>query len=479
LYREAVTRPSPTVHAVRDDALGEDDACALRARLAAREVSPHELVQASVARAREVNDALNAVAAWVERGSVPSDVGRDGAFSGIPTVLKDNEDLAGYPTTQGSRAVRDTVAAQHTPAVAHMLQLGLVPLAKTTLPEFGLTAVTESSRFGATRNPYHPGHTPGGSSGGTAALVAAGVVPIGHANDGGGSIRIPASCCGLVGLKPTRGRLPDRPELRRLPIGITTQGVLTRSVRDTARYYAESERVFRPTNLPAIGQVSGPSAARLRVALVTKAPHGLAMDPEVAEQTVAVAGLLDRLGHGVETIEPPVDERFGPDFLRYWQLLASGLQHAGAAIVGPGFDRTRTEAFTQYLSSRVAVDLPLLPGSLRRLRRLAHRHESVFASYDLVLSPVLAQPPPEVGDLGPSVDPRTQLLRLVQWTTFTPLQNISGSPAISLPLGWSRRGLPIGVQLAAPFGHERRLLEMAYELEQAVGRTPAQRAQGE
>lgn len=471
-----VTRPSPTVHATRDDALGDDDLCALLDRLRARDVSGDELVQASLARAREVNGALNAVACWVDPATLSPGPGVDAPLRGIPTVVKDNEDVAGYPTTQGSRAVPDRLAGQHTPWVRHMLQVGLTPLAKTTLPEFGLTASTESSRFGATRNPYHPAHSPGGSSGGTAALVAAGVVPIGHANDGGGSIRIPASCCGLVGLKPTRGRLPNRPELQRLPIPITTQGVLTRTVRDTARYYAEAERAHRAHGLPEIGYVRGPSPARLRVALVLDAPHGIPVHPDVVQQTRAAAGLLDDLGHHVEPIAPPVHEQFGPDFLHYWQLLAFGLQHGGRSIAGPGFDPSRTEAFTRYLSSRLAVDLPLLPGSLRRLRRLGRRHESVFDTYDVVLSPVLAHPPPEVGTLSPETDPRTHLVRLVQWTTFTPLQNISGSPAISLPLGWSRGGLPIGLQLAAPFGHERRLLETAYELEEAVGAAPARPA---
>ena len=452
-----------------DDALGQDDLCGLLDRLARREVSPQELKDAALARAHTANHVLNAVAAWVHDAAV-GDVPVDPAapFAGVPTVLKDNEDLTGYPTSQGSLAVPDRPAPRCTPIVRQHLQLGLVPLAKTTLPEFGLTASTESSRFGATANPWDITRSAGGSSGGSAALVAAGVVPIGHANDGGGSIRIPASCCGLVGLKPTRGRLVDRPELERLPVPITRQGVLTRSVRDTARFYAEVERLHRSPNLPEIGVVTTPIRRRLRMAVVLSSIRDLPVSADTVAAVSAAAALCERLGHHVETIDAPVPASFGPDFLHYWELLAFTLQHGGRLLYGQRFDPRRTEPLTRGLAAMAARAATMVPGSLRRLRRLARDHEHVFPRYDVVLSPVLGHEPPPLGHLGPDVDVPTHLARLLRFTSFTPVQNVSGSPAVSLPLGRSRHGLPIGVHISAPFGHERRLLELALELEQAA-----------
>lgn len=460
-------RSSPLVQAPTDDALGSDDAWALVDRLRRGEVSVAELVSAARRRLDAVNDDLNAITCLVDESTPWPDAPSDAPFAGVPTLIKDNEDLAGYPTVQGSFAVPEAPVRRHSPWVQQLLGLGFVPVAKTTLPEFGLTAGTESSRFGATRNPWNPQRSPGGSSGGSAALVAAGVVPLAHANDGGGSIRIPAACCGLVGLKPSRGRLPDRPELQRLPVPLTTQGVVTRSVRDTARYYAAAERLNPSPGLPPIGDVRAPGPRRLRIGLVVEPPHGLAVSSDVVTVVTEVASVLERLGHDVLPIPAPVNDSFGPDFLIYWQTLAFALQHGGRRLYGADFDATRTEPFTRYLSRRLLADAPRLPGALSRLRRLAREHEQAFDSVELVLSPVLAQPPPPVGALGPTVDPQTHLIRLLRWTTFTPLQNVSGSPAVSLPMGLSAEGLPIGVQLAAPFGHERRLLEVSFELEDA------------
>jgi amidase len=441
--------------------------CGLLDRLSRREVSAQELHQAARQRARVANERLNAVTVWVDdlpgAGAAP-----DAPLAGIPTVVKDNEDLTGYPTSQGSAAVPDVPALACSPFVRRLLETGLVPLAKTTLPEFGLTASTESTRFGATANPWDTSRSAGGSSGGSAALVAAGVVPVGHANDGGGSIRIPAACCGLVGLKPSRGRLPDRPELERLPVPITRQGVLTRSVRDTARFYVEAERLHRDPRLPQIGLVTGPPRRRLRVALMLSTIADLPVDAETAAAVSAAAQLCERLGHHVEPVEPPVPSSFGPDFLHYWELLAFALQHGGRRLYGPGFDPGRTEALTRGLAAMAVRSSALMVGSLRRLRRLARERETVFPRYDVVLSPVLGHEAPPLGYLGPHVEVRTHLVRLLRFTAFTPVQNVSGSPAVSLPLGRSRAGLPIGVHLSAPYGHERRLLELALELEEAA-----------
>ena len=452
------------VSAFTDDALGRDDMVGLLERLERREVSAAELHAAATARAHAVNPELNAVMCWVDEPAVG--VATDGALAGVPTVVKDNEALAGHPTSDGSSATSTRPAAASSPWVAHALTLGLSPVAKTALSEFGLTATTETLRNGATRNPWNVARSTGGSSGGTAALVAAGVVPLGHGNDGGGSIRIPASCCGLVGLKPTRGRLPDIAVP--VPVDITVQGVLTRTVRDTARYYAEAERTYPVADLPPIGLVEGPSATRLRVGLVTVPPMGLPVSDEAVAAVQSTADLLSTLGHEIVEVAHPVDNSFGPDFLRYWGLLAGLIRVAGLVDRRSGFDGSRIEPFTRELASVAREQAPLMPGTLRRLRALARDHESVYDSCDVLLSPVLAHEPPLLGYLGPDVEPRTHLLRVLRYVSFTPLQNVSGSPAISVPSGLGGAGMPLGVQLAAPFGHERRLLELAFELEAAA-----------
>jgi amidase len=459
-----MSRPDghPTVRVDTDDALGTDDAVGLARRLREREVSARELADAATARAHAVDPTLNAITTWVDGQTGSAD---DAPFAGIPSCVKDNDDLRGYATSQGSWAVPAAPARDDSPWVAQFRSLGFVPVAKTTLPEFGLTASTESSRFGATRNPWNTGLSVGGSSGGSAALVAAGVVPLAHANDGGGSIRIPASCCGLVGLKPSRGRVIDRPEVARLPVPMTVQGVVTRTVRDTAAYYAAAERAYRNPRLPPIGDVRGPGSQRLRIGLVLDAPYGIPVDGDVIARTTDAATTLAGLGHHVEPIAPPAPTTFGPDFLVYWQLLALGRRLGGSQLFGPRFDRSRTEPLTNYLADRMSHDLPRLPAVLMRLRRVARAHEAVYASFDAVLSPVLAHPPPPIGHFGPDVDPRTHIVRLLRWTAFTPLQNVSGAPAISLPWGHSRDDAPIGVQLSAPIGHESRLVQLAYEIE--------------
>ena len=463
----------PQVDAVSEDALGSDDVMEMQHRLRRRKVSARELREAARARLAAVNDDLNAVVRDLDVAPAVT-----GPFAGIPSALKDNEDLAGLPTLHGSWAPADTPAKSTSPWVTQFLSLGFEPLAKTTLPEFGLTASTESSRFGATRNPWDTTRSVGGSSGGSAALVAAGVVPIAHANDGGGSIRIPAAACGLVGLKPSRGRIIDAPELDRLPVNLVAQGVVTRTVRDTAYYLAEAERMYRSEALPPIGMVVRPENRRLRIGLFVDAVGGIPVDPRVRD-AVREAGLtLQALGHQVDEITPPVDEDFGRDFLRYWALISFFLQKAGGRLLGTDFDSSRTELLTQELSRMARQQAVRIPGSLRRLVRASREPEPVYATYDALLSPVLSTPPPLIGELGPQVPPHEHIVRLLRFASFTAWQNVTGSPAMSLPLARTVDGLPIGVQVAAPLGEERRLLSLAYELEAAMPwpRTPAQLA---
>lgn len=458
-----MTISTATVSTYCDDALGGHDAVSLLAAIDARDVHPDEVLTAVIERARQADGQLNAVAAWAL-----SPVLGDGPFGGLPTFIKDNESVAGLPGRQGSRAVPPVAAAASSEFVGHVERLGFTVMGTSTMPEFGLTATTEPLLGGPTRNPWNPAHSTGGSSGGAAALVAAGVTPIAHGNDGGGSIRIPASCTGLVGLKPSRGRLVTRQGLEHMPVAISTQGVLTRTVRDTALFYAEMEKVF--SGLPRIGHVTRPQDRRLRIAVVTEAMPGMRVDPDVRRAVEEAALACVHLGHAVEAIPYPATERFGRDFLRYWALLAFAIEHGGAALHGPGFDRRRLEPLTLGLSSYARSLAPTMPATLARLRRFGQQHAQRLAPYDVLLSPVVSQPAPPIGYLAPDVEFRTQLLRLLRYVPFTSIQNVSGEPAISLPLGRSREGLPIGVQAAAGFGQEAVLLSLALELEEAFPR---------
>lgn len=451
-----------TVDSTRDDALGSDDVMELLHRLRRRDVSPEELRDAARSRIEAVNGRLNAVVAEVD---IPA---MDGPFAGIPTAVKDNQDLAGVPTRHGSAATPDTPARDDMPFVAHFRSLGFAPVVKTTLPEFGLTASTESTTYGATRNPWSEGNSAGGSSGGSAALVASGALPIAHANDGGGSIRIPAAVCGLVGLKPTRGRFPDRVDLQKLPVHIVNQGVLTRSVRDTAYFFAESERVYRAPGLEPVGMVVRPEQARLRIGLLTRGLTDIPVDPETSAAVRRTGEVLAGLGHDVVEVEPPVDERFGRDFLRYWAMLSFLMQRAGGRVFGPGFQGDRTESLTKGLAAMFVQQAERVPTSVRRLRAMAGMPQPVYDTVDIVVSPVVGHPAPPIGYLGPDVAVRDQLVRILRFASFTALQNVTGAPAMSLPLARSSVGLPIGIQIATERGGERRLLSLAYELEQAM-----------
>ena len=452
-----------------DDALGDDDMCGLLDRLGRGEVSGEELRAAAVDRLHRVNPDLNAVA--TEMDSLPSDVEvpPDAPLAGIPTAIKDNEAVAGYPTFHGSVGIPDDPAPVTWPWSAQFVAMGVSPIAKTNLPELALTAATESTRFGVTRNPWDLGRTPGGSSGGSAALVASGVVPIAHANDGAGSIRIPAACCGLVGLKATRGRTVDRPEVQRLPVPIAAQGVLTRSVRDTARYFYEAEKLYANPDLSPIGDVRGPGGQRLRIGVLTRGWRDVPASDELVNLTHHTAEVCAGLGHEMVELRHSVGARFGPDFLDYWALIALLYRLRGRQVLSPQFDASKMGALGVRLGTMAARNALTLPFSLRRLRAMAASHDEGSGDVDVVLSPTLAHEPPPVGYLGPDVDPFTHIVRLIRWIPFTALQNVSGRPAISLPVGRSQTGLPLGIQLAGGFGQERQLLELSYEIEDAVG----------
>ncbi|OCB42233.1 amidase [Mycobacterium malmoense] len=454
------------VHAFGDDALGDLDAVGLAHAIQAGWVSRAEVIEAAIARTEAVDPVLNGLAYAAFQQARTAGGAATGFFDGVPTFVKDNVDVAGQPSMHGSDAWTPFDAPADSEFARVYLATGLTSIGKTQLSEFGFSASAEHPRLGPVRNPWNTDYTAGASSSGSGAFVAAGVVPIAHANDGGGSIRIPAACNGLVGLKPSRGRLPLDPTLRRMPVGIVANGVLTRSVRDTAAFYREAERIWRNHRLAPIGDVTGPGRQRLRIAVVTRSVQRES-SPQVRELTLKSAGLLEELGHRVEHVEePPVPASFVDDFVLYWGFLALAQVRGGRHMFGKTFDRTRLDSLTLGLERHTARNIHRLPLAIMRLRRIRRRTARFFGTYDSVLTPTVADETPRIGYLAPT-DYRQVLDRLIDWVSFTPLQNVTGEPAISLPLAQSAEGMPVGMMLSADLGQEALLLELAYELEEA------------
>ncbi|CAN5137906.1 amidase [soil metagenome] len=455
------------VSAVTDDALGEHDAVGLVEALHEGKVSVPEVVEAAIARIEAVDADLNAIAFRAfDRARNEAGSPRDGYFAGVPTVLKDNVAVAGMPTQEGADAWAPRAAESDGDFARMYLATGMIPLGKSQLSEFGFSAVAEHPRLGAVRSPWSTEHVAGASSAGSAALVASGAVPIAHANDGGGSIRIPASVNGLVGLKPTRDRIAQDKLMRDMPVRIVADGVLTRSVRDTAAFVREAELVYRNLALPPVGDISRPGHKRLRIGFSTHGV-GVAASSEVTALTMDVVGLLERMGHTVEEIEPPVPDGFREDFLLYWSLLALFMVRTGRRTHGKSWDRGRLDNLTLGLASHATRNLHRVPGAIRRLRKAPRFSAAFHEVYDVALTPVLASETPRVGHLDPTQDYDTVITRLLEWVAFTPLQNVTGDPAISLPLCQTAAGLPQGMMFGAGAGHEAVLLGLAYELEEA------------
>lgn len=455
------------VHAFADDALGDLDAVGLAQAIGSGAVSIPEVVEASVARVERVAPQLNALAyAAFDGARVRARDPQGGFFAGVPTVVKDNCDVAGMPTQQGSDAFVGRPKKQNGDFARMYLATGLIPLGKSQLSEWGFSASAEHPRLGAVRSPWSTQHTAGASSSGSAALVASGALPIAHANDGGGSIRIPASVNGLVGLKPTRGRLPQDRSLREMPVRIVADGVLTRSVRDTAAFLREAEKVYRKLKLAPIGDVTHAGRKRLKVAVCTESV-GRTADAETTELTMQTAALLEELGHRVEVVGLPVPDSFADDFLLYWSLLSAFIVRTGRLANGRSWDPSKLDNLTLGLARHSRRNLHRLPLATKRIAGSQQLSKRFFESYDVVLTPTLAHATPEVGHLDPTNDYDQIIERLLDWVAFTPLQNATGDPAISLPLASTASGLPQGMMFGAAAGQEATLLELAHELEQA------------
>ena len=456
------------VSALCDDVLGTADAVEIARRIQAGEIQAREAVAAAIARAERVNPALNAIATPLfDSARRDAEQPRSGVFSGVPSFIKDTDAVAGSPVLFGSRGLPRKPAEKSSPFVRQFLSLGLINLGKTTTPEFGLTCTTEPLVHGPTHNPWKLGFSPGGSSGGSAALVAAGVVPIAHANDGGGSIRIPASCCGVVGLKPSRGRLAAMEGSELFPVKITQQGMVSRSVRDTAVFLHAAEQYHRNPKLPEVGLVTR-TGRRLRIGFFTALGEHAPSHPDCVSAVDDAAKLCESLGHSVEEVPAPIDDGFLEDFFLLWATIGFAVTRFGHWVVHPDFDQTKVDAFTEGLASYFRDNARRVPMAIWRLRRFAQQYARYFDDYDVLMNPTVAMPPPEHGFLGPEVPFETSLERLKWFIPFTQTQNVSGGPAISLPLGQSAEGLPLGVQFASPTGDERTLLQLAIEIEAAA-----------
>ncbi len=477
------------------------DATGLAELVARREVAASELLGLAQARNAEVHGDLNAVCRLMDREARAQldALPRAGAFAGVPFLLKDcSQDYAGLATGYGSRAFQRLVPREHSAVVRRYLDAGLVVFGKTNLPELALKGVTDPRAAGRTNNPWNLAHTPGGSSGGAAAAVAAGIVPMAAGNDGGGSIRIPAACCGLFGLRPSRGRVSAGPAAGEVWNGASSEGVLSRSVRDTARALdvlagAEPGDPFAiPAPAERYADAMQHEPGRLRIGFTTASPLATEVHAEAVAAVHDAARLLQSLGHDVEEAAPEID---GALLARcYLHIYFGHVPAAMAQARAAGAKSDEFELLTRVLETlgKATSGSALTAYQLRwndHARALARYHQR----FDLLLTPTLAHPPVRHGAGDPprgqqialDVLNRTGLLGLLarlgllegtidqiatdslRYVPFTQLANLTGTPAMSVPLHWTADGLPLGVQFVAPFGREDRLLQLARQLEAA------------
>jgi amidase len=456
------------------------DATAQASLVRCGEVSPKELAEAAIARIEAVNPQLNAVvrtrfdAARLEAdGDLP-----DGPFRGVPILFKDLGCMVeGEPTAFGLWPLRELAWPVTSYLAEQFRAAGFVPLGRTNVPELGTTVTTEPRSFPPARNPWDPGRSTGGSSGGSAAAVAAGLVAVAHANDGGGSIRIPASECGLVGLKPTRGRVSQGPLIGEAWAGGVIDGALTRTVRDAAGVLdviskpMPGEPYYAPPLPRPLTQEVGADPGRLRIGVIDRpGVEGFLDDPQCRAAVASAARLLESLGHYIDESAPAAmsDQEFPGHFTT---IIAADTEATFRAFemllgrpIGEDEIEPRNAAYRRagrelgavaYLESRAWFGM--------WARRMAHW----WNDHDLLLTPTLGAPPPELGWFT-AAGPEEEGARIASFIPYTAQFNMTGQPAISLPLHWTSDGLPVGVQLAAAYGREDILIQVASQLEQAA-----------
>jgi amidase len=466
------------------DNLAELDAVAQAELVRRRQISPLELTNAAISRIEKVNPPLNAVITPLfekAQQQAAHDL-PDGPFRGVPFLLKDLDALsAGDPYHAGTQFLRDLhwIADHDTYLVAKLRAAGFVILGKTNTPELGLNVTTEPKSYGATCNPWNTEHSTGGSSGGSAAAVAAGMVPAAHASDGGGSIRIPASECGLVGLKPSRGRVSLGPDYGEFWHGLVISHAVTRSVRDTAAILDVIAGAMPgdPYTAPApqrpfMAEV-GADPGRLRIGIMSRVPGGGQLHPDCAAAAQHAGRLLESLGHHVEESHPPAFDELQECISHFSRLLmswvAATLDELGESTgktVGPeGFE----ELTWAYATMGRAVTAAQYIQAVDWLHAFTRRMAGWWAGgFDVLLTPTLAGPPPRLGTLVPPPgNPLAGSDNVFALIPFTAQFNVTGQPAMSLPLSWNRDGLPIGVQLVSAYGREDVLIRIAAQLERA------------
>jgi amidase len=450
--------------------LGKMDATEVAERIHKGDFTAEEAARCAVDRASATQEALNAVVAEQYDIAIKNaSTLKEGFFAGVPTFIKDLNDLKGLPTLKGCAGIKPEPAKKDDKITGQFRNAGFNLLGKSATSEYGFLPCGENLQSGITRNPWNPGHSTGGSSAGAGALVAAGVVPIAHASDGGGSIRIPAACCGLIGLKPSRGRNSFSPTAKVVPIDIVEDGVVSRTVRDTANYYAALEKYFSNKHLPPIGQVTSPGKKRLRIGMFVQSPAGIESQADIRDAVLKAGQLCESLGHQVELIPNPIKSQTIMDFMLYWSFLSFASMIQEYATMGLKYDYSKASSFTKHLSLAFPVLSFRAPSAFKRLQQFEKDYDQIFSRYDILLSPTLSHPAPPIGHFGPHVDSIEVITKLNSYVNFTPIQNITGTPAISLPMGLSKDNLPLGVQAAAKLGDERTLLELAFELEAAGG----------
>jgi amidase len=459
---------------MRVDEYAGYDAVGLRDLLRAREVTEAELEVLAREAIAAVDATLNALA--MPLFDEPLAHASDGPFAGVPFLIKNSGPVAeGVPFTMGSDLFADAVAPCDLEIMRRFRAAGLATLGVTNVPELVISFATESRRHGITRNPWDPDRGAGGSSGGSAALVAAGAVPVAHGNDGAGSIRVPASCCGLVGLKPSRGRTPAGPHETEALFGLGYQFALTRTVRDAAHLLdavqgaGVGDKVMAIPPARPYAQELGERPSRLRVAVATTAWSGVAVQPECVGAARHVARVLADAGHRVDDARPAIDAELVHEVYDTITLLglAGGFDQAPRP---PGPDNLEAVSLAALEEGGRITAVEIARG-FRAFHAVARSAAEFFVSHDLLVTPTLAHTPWAHGRLNYD-DPRhtmgSWIDAIFEYGPFTAPFNIGGQPAISLPTGVSADGMPIGVQLVAAHGREDLLLQIAAELEEAL-----------
>jgi amidase len=479
-----ISNPALAAQAKRQHSqLASYDALGLADLIKRKQVSPLELVEDVIRRVERVNSKINAVLTKnfdVEKARARARGGAvEGIFAGVPVMLKNLQQYKDASIDSGSRLVAQVTrksgnrTQQNSPLVDAMERSGMLIAGITSSPEFGLIDTTEPVLHGPTRNPWNLNHTAGGSSGGTAAAIAAGIVPLAHGNDGGGSIRIPACQCGVFGLKPTRSREVGNGGGTRGDGGvlnISSDLCLSRSVRDTAAFLSVVENKNH-LHLPPVGFVAGPGKKRLKIALVIHTLRGHKPHPEVEKATDAAARLCEKLGHKIEPINLSINgKEFIDAFIGLWASSTLGLEAMARQSMGEGIKlEDLLEPWTLGL-----IELAKKRGVSNCVQRatkvfgeVTGTIERTFQSTDVILSPVMTTPPYEIGWHDPRVKFQTLYERGIDDVGYTPLHNACGTTAMSVPLHWTAEGLPVGSQFAAWRAGKRTLLQLAYELETA------------